>query len=243
MNPNLPNPIPAKSTMRLALLVALSASAVALSGCSRDAQANLASQEAKSGQASVATANADAAATIARPKDRDADGVANKGQGDLQPASSNSYIVKRVLEIDGPFRHGDYVWDDKGVPEGPVVITVDLKAETLSVFKGGYEIGAAVILFGADEKPTPTGVYPITQKDADHYSNLYDAAPMPYMLRMTNDGISIHGSEVDWGYATHGCIGVPVAFAKKLFGVVKLGDKIIVTDGERLKTGQAITAI
>ncbi len=66
---------------------------------------------------------------------------------------------------------------------------------------------------------------------------------MPYMLRMTNDGISIHGSEIDWGYATHGCIGVPVAFARKLFGAVKLGDKIIVTNGETLKAGQAITAI
>lgn len=153
-----------------------------------------------------------------------------------------SYVVKRVLQIDGPFRHGDYVWDDEGVPDGPMVITVDLKAETLSVFKGGYEIGAAVILFGADEKPTPTGVYPITQKNADHVSNLY-GSPMPYMLRMTNDGISIHGSEIDWGYATHGCIGVPVAFARKLFGAVKLGDKIIVTNGETLKAGQAITAI
>jgi len=157
--------------------------------------------------------------------------------------SAKGYVVKRVLEIDGPFRHGDYVWDEEGAPsEGEVVITVDLKAETLSVFRGGYEIGAAVILFGADEKPTPTGVYPITQKDADHYSNLYDSAPMPYMLRMTNDGVSIHGSEVDWGYATHGCIGVPVAFAKKLFGVVKLGDKIIVTNGEMLKAGQTIPA-
>ncbi|TXC74472.1 L,D-transpeptidase family protein [Sphingorhabdus soli] len=212
-----------------------------MSGCSRDAQTNLASQQANPGESSVATANADAAAVTA--KDRKSDATDKAGQGNLQPAASDSYVVKRVLQIDGPFRHGDYVWDDEGVPPGQIVITVDLKAETLSVFQGGYEIGAAVILFGADEKPTPTGVYPITQKDADHVSNLYNSAPMPYMLRMTNDGISIHGSEVDWGYATHGCIGVPVAFAKKMFGVAKLGDKIIVTNGERLKSGQAITAI
>jgi len=236
-----PNPMPVTRTTRVVLLAVLSMSAVLVSGCSRDAQANLASEQANPGQLSVATANADAAAFVAN--NRKSEATAKKGQGNLQPAASDSYVVKRVLEIDGPFRHGDYVWDDEGVPPGQIVITVDLKAETLSVFQGGYEIGAAVILFGADEKPTPTGVYPITQKDADHVSNLYDAAPMPYMLRMTNDGISIHGSEVDWGYATHGCIGVPVAFAKKLFGVVKLGDKIIVTNGETLKSGQAITAI
>jgi len=152
------------------------------------------------------------------------------------------YVVKRVLKINGPFRHGDYVWNDAGVPEGPVVITVDIAAQTLSVFRAGYEIGAAVILYGGDEKPTPLGVFPITQKDADHHSSLYDA-PMPYMLRLTNDGVSIHGTSVKYGFATHGCIGIPTPFAKRLFDQVKLGDKVIVTNGEMLSQGEAITAI
>ena len=151
------------------------------------------------------------------------------------------FVVKRILEIDGPFRHGDYVWDDKGVPAGPLVVTVDLAAQTLSVFRGGYEIGAAVILYGANEVPTPLGVFPITQKDANHVSNLYDA-PMPYMLRLTNDGISIHGSEVDIDSATHGCIGVPKKFAKLLFAQAKIGDKVIVTNGKALDMGESITA-
>jgi len=153
-----------------------------------------------------------------------------------------AYVVKRVLKIEGPFRHGDYVWDDAGVPPGPVVITVDIAAQTLSVFRAGYEIGAAVILYGGDEKPTPLGIFPITQKDADHHSNLYDA-PMPYMLRLTNDGVSIHGTSVNYGFATHGCIGVPTPFAKRLYDQVKLGDKVIITNGEMLSQGDAITAI
>jgi lipoprotein-anchoring transpeptidase ErfK/SrfK len=65
---------------------------------------------------------------------------------------------------------------------------------------------------------------------------------MPYMLRLTNDGISIHGSDVADGYVTHGCVGIPVAFARKLFAAVKLGDKVIVTRGETLKLGDPITA-
>ena len=157
-----------------------------------------------------------------------------------KPLDAN-FVVKRVLQIDGPFRHGDYKWDDAGVPAGPLVITVDLTAETLSVFRSGYEIGTAVVLFGADEKPTPLGVFPITQKDADHRSNLYDA-PMPYMLRLTNDGVSIHGSTVDAQYATHGCIGVPKAFAKLLFAQAKLGDRVIITDGKMLRMGEPIVA-
>ena len=152
------------------------------------------------------------------------------------------YVVRRVLDIKAPMRQGDHYWDESGAPAtGPVVVTVDLQAQTVSVFRAGYEIGTAVIVYGSDRTPTPTGVFPITQKDARHVSNLY-GSPMPYMLRMTNDGISIHGSQVGDGWVTHGCVGVPTAFARKIFGVVKLGDKIIVTNGERLATGQAITA-
>ncbi|MEH3038661.1 MAG: L,D-transpeptidase family protein [Sphingomonas paucimobilis] len=151
-------------------------------------------------------------------------------------------VVRRVLNIEGPFTHGRWVWDEDGAPaRGPLVVTIDLDAQVLSVFRDGYEIGAAVVLYGADWKPTPLGALKITEKDADHVSNLY-GAPMPYMLRLTNDGISIHGSDVQEGAATHGCIGVPTAFARKLFGVAKLGDRVIITNGKRLGMGGAITA-
>ncbi|MDX3901531.1 MAG: L,D-transpeptidase family protein [Sphingobium sp.] len=151
---------------------------------------------------------------------------------------ADALVVKRVLPITGPFRHGDYIWDDAGVPDGRVIITIDLKAQTLSVFRDGYEIGAAVIIYGADDKESPLGAFPISQKDANHVSNLYNA-PMPYMLRLTNDGVAIHGSDVKWGNATHGCIGVPTPFAEKLFKVAKLGDLVVITNGKRLDTSRA----
>lgn len=150
-------------------------------------------------------------------------------------------VVKRVLKIDGPFRHGDYKWDDAGVPAGPVVITVDLRAQTLSIFRAGYEIGAAVIIYGATDKPSPLGAFPITEKDADHFSRTYNNAPMPFAQRLTSDGVYIHGSDVKWGNATHGCIGVPTAFAKKLFGATKVGDIVVITDGKMLDTSHAKT--
>ena len=153
-----------------------------------------------------------------------------------------SYVVRRVLPIKAPFRHGDWYWDEAGAPDGEIVVTVDLKAQVLSVFRAGYEIGTAVMIYGADTKPTPLGVFAITQKDADHVSSLYDA-PMPYMMRLTNDGVSIHGSpSMRPDAATHGCVGVPTDFARKLFGVVKLGTRVIVSNGETLGVGQAIKA-
>lgn len=153
--------------------------------------------------------------------------------------SPTPLTIRRVLPIGDTIAFGDWAWDEKGVPAGPIVVTVDLKAQTMSVFRAGYEIGSAAILYGADEKPTPLGTYPITQKDAHHVSNLYDA-PMPYMLRLTNDGVSIHGTSVAYGYATHGCIGVPTPFAKKLFAAASLGDKVIVTRGRLLKLGDPL---
>ena len=158
------------------------------------------------------------------------------------PAPADQLVVKRILDIPGPIRFGDYYWDAKGIPtSGPLTITIDLEAETMSVFRDGYEIGATAILYGADEKPTPLGVHKITQKKVHHISNLY-GAPMPYMMRLTNDGVAIHASEVEMGAATHGCIGVPLPFAKLLFAQAKLGDRVIVTRGKRLGMGGVIAS-
>lgn len=150
------------------------------------------------------------------------------------------FVVNSILPIEGALKYGEWHWDEKAAPAtGVLVITVDLKANVLSAFRDGHEIGATAILTGHGEKPTPLGVFPITEKDKDHVSNLYDA-PMPYMLRLTNDGISIHGTKVENGYVTHGCIGVPDGFAAKLFAEAKLGDRVIVTDGATMQMGDAI---
>jgi lipoprotein-anchoring transpeptidase ErfK/SrfK len=135
--------------------------------------------------------------------------------------------IKSVLNVPARMRYGDFRWDDKGVPAGPIWIRVDLKSQLVSVFRSGHEIGTAVILYGADQVPTPTGKFPILAKMKDHRSATYDA-PMPYTLRLTADGVSIHASNVRWGYATHGCIGVPDGFASKLFAAAKVGDEVFI---------------
>ena len=149
------------------------------------------------------------------------------------------FVIKRVLPIKGAIKYGEWHWDDTNVPAGPIVVTVDLEARVISVFQGGYEIGAAAVLLGSQEKPTPTGVFPITQKKRDHTSNLYDA-PMPYMQRLTNDGISLHATKVEWGYASHGCIGMPEEFARRVFQTTKLGDRVFITRGKMVSTGDSL---
>lgn len=140
--------------------------------------------------------------------------------------------IKSILNVPGKMSYGDFRWDDKGVPPGPIWIRVDLGSQLLSVFRAGHEIGTAVILYGAADVPTPTGKFPILAKLRDHNSATYDA-PMPYTLRLTDDGVSIHASNVRWGYATHGCVGIPEAFAAKLFNVASRGDEVFITSGAR----------
>jgi len=135
--------------------------------------------------------------------------------------------VKSLLATERPMYFGDYQWNDRGVPAGPTWIRIDLGSQLISVFRAGYEIGTAVIVYGGDNKQTPLGKLHVLAKAKDHRSSLYDAQ-MPYTLRLTNDGVSIHASDVRYGAATHGCIGVPLAFAKRLFEAASVGDEVTV---------------
>ena len=132
--------------------------------------------------------------------------------------------------LDRGLEHGDYAWNSAGVPPGRITIEIDIGAQTLSVFRSGHEIGRAAILYGTADNPTPTGSFTILEKDIDHVSNLYEAA-MPYMLRLTNDGIAIHGSDVVYGRASPGCIGVPDEFAALLFREARIGDRVTIVSG------------
>ena len=152
------------------------------------------------------------------------------------------FIIKRILPINGPIKYGEWHWDETGVPEdGELIITVDLQARVISVFRDGYEIGAAAVMLGTDEHPTPLGVFPILTKERHNVSEKYGNAPMPWTLRLTWDGIAIHGgSEVQNGFASHGCIGSPDPFVSKLFDIAKKGDIVIITDGKRVGLGDSL---
>ncbi|UAB79841.1 L,D-transpeptidase family protein [Erythrobacter sp. SCSIO 43205] len=156
-------------------------------------------------------------------------------------AKEDPFVINSILPIEGTIKYGEWFWDESRAPKtGKLVITVDLDARVISVFRDGHEIGTAVALLGTKSHPTPVGVFPILTKEKDNVSEKYDNAPMPWTLRMTWDGIAIHGSPVMNGYASHGCVGVPDPFAEKLFAVAKRGDKVIVTRGKMIGVGDKL---
>jgi len=139
--------------------------------------------------------------------------------------------VIRELPVSGWLEPGRFVWDDAGVPAGPTLIVVNIRGRTLSAYRGGIEVGRSSLIYGADNKPTPVGAFDILQKDEHHVSRTYGNAPMPYTLRLTSDGVSIHGSEMADDLATHGCVGLPKPFAAKLFASAHVGDRVIIWQG------------
>ena len=159
----------------------------------------------------------------------------------IAQAPDDPFVINSILPVEGTIRYGEWFWDESRAPaDGKLVITVDLDARVISVFRDGHEIGTAVALLGTTSHPTPLGTFPILTKEKDNVSEKYNNAPMPWTLRLTWDGIAIHGSPVMNGFASHGCVGVPDPFAEKLFAIAKRGDKVVITRGKMISVGDKL---
>ena len=123
---------------------------------------------------------------------------------------------------------GKFVWNDPGTAE-PVTVVVSIPLQRAFVYRGDTMVAATAVSTGTDEKPTPAGIYPILQKAEKHTSNLYGSS-MPFMQRLTWDGIALHAGANPGFPASHGCVRLPASFAKKLFEITDVGTTVVVTD-------------
>ncbi|TCP65875.1 L,D-transpeptidase family protein [Sphingomonas sp. PP-CE-1G-424] len=144
-------------------------------------------------------------------------------------ASAGALAAMPIEQAATELSPNQFVWKDNGASE-PVSIVISLLEQRAFVYRGSSMIAATTISSGKDGKDTPLGTYPILQKNAVHKSSLYDDASMPFMQRLTWDGIAIHAGRNPGFPASHGCIRVPLGFAKQLFGVTTLGTTVTVTD-------------
>ena len=101
----------------------------------------------------------------------------------------------------------------QSAPNGPLQIIISITDQQISVYDNGALIARSSVSTGIRRHPTPLGVFSIIEKERWHRSNLYSAAPMPYMQRITWSGIALHAGIVPGYPASHGCIRLKNDFA------------------------------
>ncbi|MEF3133360.1 L,D-transpeptidase family protein [Rhizobium sp. 268] len=112
-------------------------------------------------------------------------------------------------------------------------IIVSKDKQSLAVYDGTEVVATSKVSTGKDGHTTPSGIFSVLEKQKYHESNLYSNAPMPFMQRLTWSGIALHESNSVPRYpASHGCVRMPGAFAKKLYGMTEPGIPVIISDGE-----------
>lgn len=115
---------------------------------------------------------------------------------------------------------------------GPLLLTVSVAKQTITLYDGGVPVAKAPVSTGTVERPTPMGVFSVVEKSWWHRSNMYSAAPMPYMQRITWSGVALHAGELPGYRASHGCIRLPDSFALRLWYTTRVGARVIVAWNE-----------
>jgi hypothetical protein len=110
----------------------------------------------------------------------------------------------------------------------PIMAIVSLHSQRITVYDANGWILRAPVSSGQKGRETPAGIFSVIQKEAEHYSNLYDDAYMPHMQRITWSGIALHGGSLPGYAASHGCVRMPFDFAARLFDATQLGLRVIV---------------
>jgi len=143
------------------------------------------------------------------------------------PTSAELQLAKQADVL----KPGEWVWAPQVARSGPVLVYVDLGRQRATVYRNGVRIGVSTISSGKGGYETPTGVFTILEKDKDHRSRTYDDAKMPYQQRLTWKGVALHAGSLPGFPASHGCVRLPMAFAKKLFDVTPMGGTVVIAGG------------
>lgn len=125
---------------------------------------------------------------------------------------------------------GQFVWENREAYVNPLRMVIVLDIQRMYVFDGDSLVGFTTVSTGKKGKETPTGYFKILQKKIYHESNLYANAPMPFMQRLTWDGIALHAGHNPGYPASHGCIRLPKVFAKSLFDVTAMDGEVVILE-------------
>jgi lipoprotein-anchoring transpeptidase ErfK/SrfK len=146
------------------------------------------------------------------------------------PAMAQEAVAQFNISSSEALKPGQFVWQEVGDASEPVTVTVSLPLQRAYVYRGSTLIGVSTVSTGKPGHETPVGEFEILQKKVMHKSNLYDDAPMPFMQRLTWDGIALHAGKIPGRPASHGCVRLPAEFAKKLFAATEKGAMVSINN-------------
>lgn len=118
----------------------------------------------------------------------------------------------------------------------PIMAIVSIKSQQVTFYDADGWIMRAPVSTGTTGRETPAGVFAIVEKDKDHRSTMYDDAWMPNMLRITWNGIALHGGPLPGYAASHGCVRMPFGFAENLFNKTNIGMRVIISPHDAVPT-------
>jgi lipoprotein-anchoring transpeptidase ErfK/SrfK len=142
----------------------------------------------------------------------------------FRPAPKARKANRAPSKKDVPIRHPF----GENMPKGPLQLMVSINDQRAVLYSNGVRVGETKVSTGTASHPTPTGVFSIIQKNRWHRSNLYGAAPMFFMHRLTWSGIALHEGHLPGFAASHGCIRMPTDFVSRLWNVSRLGMRVVV---------------
>jgi lipoprotein-anchoring transpeptidase ErfK/SrfK len=123
---------------------------------------------------------------------------------------------------------GDYRWTATVPATGESKVVIDLMAQLMYVYRDEKLVGVSTISSGKKGKETQLGFWSVRIKKRKGFSRKYDNAPMPFMQMYDPKGLAFHAGALPGYPASHGCVRLPFKFAERLFGLTKVGTKVVI---------------
>ena len=157
----------------------------------------------------------------------------NIGETHISRAEASDAVMQAradMLDAFGPvdLAPGKYVWRDIPASAGGERVVVSLNDQMAYLYRGDTLMAVTTISTGTEKNPTPTGIFTIHTKKPMHRSVKYENAPMPFAQFIDQYGIALHAGNIPGRPASHGCVRLPSAFAKKLFSVTDVGTPVLI---------------
>lgn len=125
-------------------------------------------------------------------------------------------------------RPGEYRWTAAVPAEGEARVVIDLITQLFYVYRNDRLVGVSTISSGKKGKETQLGFWSVLTKKKKGFSRKYDNAPMPFMQMYDEKGLAFHAGALPGYPASHGCVRLPLKFAERLFGMTRIGTKVVI---------------